>query len=437
MSPSGDVEAEVVYANYGTPEDFEKLEQMNIDVRGKIVIVRYGQNFRGVKVFVAQEHGAAGVIIYSDPDGRRLAARRQISAGAVASRHRRAARIGRIHVRVSGRSDDAGNCVHAVAAGFASAFRRPSPRSCRRFPSTPLSYRRCLADSASIWRGRIRRATGRARCRLPITWAPGRSKVKMHLKQDYQYPDDLGRDWQSQGQRDLPDEWVVAGNHRDAWVYGAVDPNSGTAAMLESGTRRGRLLKSGWKPKRTIVFASWDAEEEGLIGSTEWGEQHEAELRNAAAVFQYGRRSVGPEVWCVGGSEPEAVYSRHHKGGCQPARAARSTTRGRRPSKPETPQRIADGRRQERRMPGGPGARAMCRSAISAAAPTTRVFLQHLGVPSTDISSSGPYGVYHSAFDDFTWFKKFGDPDFRYEQQMARVLRTGSDPHGRRRCAAL
>ena len=175
MSPSGDVEAEVVYANYGSPDDFQKLEQMKIDVRGKIVLVRYGQNFRGVKAFVAQEHGAAGVLIYSDPGRRRLAARRQISAGPVASRHRRAARLRRLHVPVSRRSHHARESPRCHRCRIPNARLPSSRRSCRKFPRrrfpTPTPGR-----SSSIWADPTRLAIGKARCLSPTTLGRGRQK---------------------------------------------------------------------------------------------------------------------------------------------------------------------------------------------------------------------------------------------------------------------
>src|SRR3984957_3760725 len=262
MSPSGDVEADVVYANYGTPEDFEKLEKLKVDVRGKIVLVRYGQNFRGVKVFVAQEHGAAGVIIYSDPwdDGWRRGDKYPAGPWRPDSGVQRGS-TGYIF-------EFPGDPTTPGIASTASLpdSKRISPEQSAQMPKipvTPLSYRDVspilenLAgpDSPRDWQGA-----------LPFTYhvGPGPVKVKMHLKQDYQFRtlwDVIGRARGSE----LPDEWVIAGNHRDAWVYGAVDPNSGTAAMLESVHGIGELLKSGWKPKRTMVFASWDGEEEGLM----------------------------------------------------------------------------------------------------------------------------------------------------------------------------
>ena len=292
MSPSGDVEAEVVYANYGSPADFQKLEQMKIDVRGKIVLVRYGQNFRGVKAFVAQEHGAAGVIIYSDPadDGWRHGDKYPQGPW----RPDTGVQRGSIGYMFQYPGDPTTPGIASVPS-LEESKRTPPEQAAQlpRIPTTPLSYADAWPilehlggpDSPREWQGS-----------LPFTYhvGPGPAKVKIHLKQDYQ----LRTIWDVIGRvrgSELPDEWVVAGNHRDAWVYGAVDPNSGTAAMLESVHGIGELLKSGWKPKRTMVFGSWDGEEEGLIGSTEWGEQHETELANAVAYFNMDVAVSGPK----------------------------------------------------------------------------------------------------------------------------------------------
>ena len=292
MSPSGDVEAEVVYANYGTPEDFEKLEKLKIDVRGKIVLVRYGQNFRGVKEFIAQEHGAAGVIIYSDPydDGWRRGDKYPEGPW----RPDTGVQRGSVGYMFEFPGDPTTPGIASVPSLPES--KRISPEQSAQMPKipvTPLSYHDAWPilqhlggpDSPREWQGA-----------LPFTYhvGPGPVRVKMHLKQDYQFRtlwDVIGRVRGSES----PDEWVVAGNHRDAWVYGAVDPNSGTAAMLEAVHGIGELLKSGWKPKRTMIFASWDGEEEGLMGSTEWAEQHESELANAPAYFNVDVAVSGPK----------------------------------------------------------------------------------------------------------------------------------------------
>jgi N-acetylated-alpha-linked acidic dipeptidase len=246
-------------------------------------------------------------------------------------------------------------------------------------------------------------------------------KVKMHLKQDYQFRtiwDVIGR---VRG-KDSPEEWVVAGNHRDAWVYGAVDPNSGTAAMLETVHGIGEVLKSGWKPNRTIIFGSWDGEEEGLVGSTEWGEQHETELANAVAYFNmdvavsgaaFGASSV-PSLKNFLSDVTKAVPS--PKGGTVYDVWKKANQPGAQ-SAPSPTDAIGD----SRRTPAAQGKLDVPVGDLGSGSDYT-VFLQHLGVPSTDITSNGPYGVYHSAFDNFNWFKRFADPDFLYEQEMARVF---------------
>jgi N-acetylated-alpha-linked acidic dipeptidase len=419
MSPSGDAEADVVYANYGSPEDFQKLEQLKIDVRGKIVLVRYGQNFRGVKVFVAQEHGAAGVLIYSDPadDGWRHGDKYPQGPW----RPDTGVQRGSIGYMFQFPGDPTTPGIASVTS-LPDSQRIPPGQSAQlpKIPTTPLSYADAWPileylggpDSPRDWQGS-----------LPFTYhvGPGPVKVKMHLKQDYQFR----TIWDVIGQvrgSELPDEWVVAGNHRDAWVYGAVDPNSGTAAMLEAVHGIGELLKLGWKPKRTIVLGSWDGEEEGLVGSTEWGEQHAAELANAAAYFNMDVAVSGPKFGAS--SVPTLKQFLRDVTRVVPSpgggmlydewlKASQVASDGdRRPT-----QAIGD----IERTPAATG-RADAPVGDLGSGSDYTVFLQHLGVPAADVSSTGSYGVYHSVFDNFTWFKKFGDPDFTYEQEMARVF---------------
>jgi N-acetylated-alpha-linked acidic dipeptidase len=244
-------------------------------------------------------------------------------------------------------------------------------------------------------------------------------KVKLHVKQDFQFRtiwDVIGK---VRG-TDLPDEWVVSGNHRDAWVYGAVDPNSGTTAMLETVHGIGDLLKSGWKPKRTMVFASWDAEEEGLIGSTEWGEQYADQLAQAAAYFNVDVAVSGPKF---GASSVPSLKQflrdvtksvPSPQGGTVYEVWRKATQSG---SDTFNPQETSG---STFRPPAAQAHTDVSVGDLGSGSDYT-VFLQHLGVPSTDVGSTGSYGVYHSVFDNFNWFKKFGDPNFLYEQEMARI----------------
>ncbi len=418
-SPSGDVEADVVYANYARPEDFKKLEEMHVDVRGKIVIARYGQNFRGVKAYVAHEHGAAGLIIYSDPmdDGYFKGEAYPQGPWRPATGVQR----GSIGYMFEFAGDPTTPGVASVA-GLPDGERIPPQKSAAlpRIPTTPLSYHDAEPILANLagevspreWQGA-----------LPFTYhvGPGPVRVRLHLQQDYQYRtiwDVIGRI----GGREQPGQWVVAGNHRDAWVYGAVDPNSGTTALLEAARGLGELLHAGWKPQRTIVLGSWDGEEQGLIGSTEWAEQHASELAKAAAYFNV-------DVAVAGGNFGASAVPSLKRFIREVARAVPSPKGGtvydawrkapERRTGPTQQPNLADLSGTQNRPPAAQGSGPPVGDLGSGSDYTA--FLQHLGVPSLDIGSTGPYGVYHSTFDDFDYFKKFTDPSFTYEQEMARI----------------
>lgn len=411
-SPSGDVEAEVIYANYGRLEDFKRLQQMKIDVRGKIVLVRYGSNYRGVKALLAQESGAAGLLLYSDPleDGFFKGDPYPKGPWRPASSVQR----GSIAYTFNIPGDPTTPGIASLPDLPPSQRTPPQQADMPKVPTTPLSW----ADAQPI----LKHLAGPESPRdwqgaLPFTYhlGPGPVRVRMHLKQDYQYRsvwDVIGRVPGSA----YPDEWVLAGNHRDAWAYGAVDPGSGTAAMLEAVRGIGQLLKSGWRPKRTIIFGSWDAEEYGLMGSTEWAEQHGVELEHAVGYINMDSAVSGPNF---GASAVPSLkqFMREvtksvpsPKGGTvyQAWRAAGEN--------PQQPDITGSGRipvvQLQSDVPVGD---------LGSGSDYTP-FLQHLGIPSTDMASNGSYGVYHSAFDDFAWFKHFADPDFAYEQEMARVF---------------
>ncbi len=415
-SASGDVTAEAVYANYGRPQDFAELAAKHIDVRGKIVIVRYGENFRGVKAYLAQQRGAAGVIIYSDPADDGYFRGDKYPAGPY--RPATGVQRGSIQYLFKYPGDP-------TTPGFAStpdlpASKRISMQDAANqptIPSTPLSYQ----DAAPILKALGGQESPRKwQGTLPFTYhtGPGPVKVHMVLQQDYA----LHTIWDVIGKipgTQYPDDWVIVGNHRDAWVFGAVDPNSGTAAMLEAVHGVGALIKQGWKPQRTLIFSSWDAEEEGLIGSTEWAEQHAEQLARAVAYFNVDVGVSGPNfiAEAVPSLKPFVVDITKRVPSPQGGTVYDAWKHD---QQEKTDRRKSDEHvgNAQKSSPLVDGIRLGDLGSGSDYTP----FIQHLGVPSTDIGSSGPYGVYHSAFDDYTWFTKFADPTFVYLQQQARVL---------------
>jgi N-acetylated-alpha-linked acidic dipeptidase len=406
-SGSGDLTGDVVYANYGQLEDFDRLAAQHIDLHGKIVICRYGANFRGVKVYIAEKRGAAGVLIYSDPqdDGYYKGDPWPIGPW----RPDTGVQRGSVQYLFKYAGDPETPGVASTldlpdSARIAGGGNQPQ------IISIPISYH----DAAPIlqalqgpgvpqgWQGA-----------LPFRYHLGPGGVKVHLvsQQDYQRRiiwDVIGKIKGSE----YPGERVVVGNHRDAWVYGTVDPSSGTAAMLESVHGVGALLKDGWRPKRTIVFCSWDAEEEGLIGSTEWVEQQGKTLDHAVAYFNVDVAVSGPDF------SASAVPSLKQ--------FLRDLTRSvPSPVSGTVYQQWRMERREDNEHQGSnapPTSDEEVRVGDLGSGSDFTPFLQHAGVPSTDIGSEGPYGVYHSTFDDFAWYTQNADPHFAYLQEMARIL---------------
>ncbi len=401
-SGSGDVTGEVIYANYGRLEDFNELAAEHIDLHGKIVLARYGANFRGVKVYLAEQRGAAGVLIYSDPQDDGYYKGDAYPMGPW--RPETGVQRGSVQYLFKYPGDP-------ETPGVASTPDLPDSARIKdllgpsgnqpRIISIPLSYH----DAAPILQalkgpGVPQGWQGALPFRYHVGVAAGPGAVKAHLvsEQDYERRtiwDVIGKIKGSA----YPDEWVVAGNHRDAWVYGAVDPSSGTAAMLEAVHGIGALLKQGWQPKRTIVFASWDGEEEGLVGSTEWVEQHGEELQKAVAYFNVDVAVSGPDF------SASAVPSLKE--------FVREVSRA-------VPSPLGGTVYEEWRAKSPEGDQVKVGDLGSGSDFTP--FLQHAGVPSTDIGSEGPYGVYHSTFDDFAWYTQNADPHFVYLQEMARVF---------------
>ena len=407
-SGSGDVTGEVVYANYGRLEDFDQLAAQHVDLHGKIVLVRYSGNFRGVKVYIAEQRGAAGVLIYSDPQDDGYYKGDPYPLGPW--RPETGVQRGSVQYLFKYPGDP-------ETPGVASTPDLPDSKRINpdgnqpHIISIPVSYH----DAAPIlqalkgpgvpqgWQGA-----------LPFRYHMGPGGVRVHLvsQQDYQ----RRTIWDVVGKikgSEFPDEWVINGNHRDAWVYGAVDPNSGTAAMLEAVHGIGALVKEGWRPKRTIAFCSWDAEEEGLIGSTEWVEQHADLMNHAVAYFNVDVGVAGPDF--KASAVPSLKQFVREIAQAVPSPLGGTVYQEWRVSNHKLPD-------EHRASTAPPQPNEEVHVSDLGSGSDFTPFLQHAGVPSTDVGSEGPYGVYHSTFDDYAWFTLNADPKFVYLQEMARVF---------------
>jgi N-acetylated-alpha-linked acidic dipeptidase len=400
-SASGDVSGDVVYANYCRQEDFQHLDAAHQSVRGKVVLCRYGSNFRGVKVFLAEQRGASGVLIYSDPadDGENRGA----AWPAGPWRPETAVQRGSVQYLFHYPGDP-------ETPGVASTPSLPDSARVRKFtgPRGAQPAIVCIPLSARDARPLLEAMKGTT---APQSWQGGygfryrlSGGVRVHIvsRQDYQRRTIWNVLGHVKGSR-FPNEWVVAGNHRDAWVYGAVDPSSGTAAMLETVHGIGVLLHQGWRPRRSLLFCNWDAEEQGLIGSTEWVEQHPQLMERTVAYFNMDVAVAGPDF-----SASATPSLKEFIRGI--ARAVPSPEGG----------TVYQQWRAKNAGSSDPSEEVRLGELGSGSDFTP--FFEHAGVPSSDVSSDGPYGVYHSAFDSYAWYIRNADPHFTLLQQMARVF---------------
>jgi len=406
MSASGDITAPVIYAHSGNPEDYEVLRQHGIDVHGKIVLVRYSNpySYRGFKALTAQQQGAAGILIYSDPaeDGYKKGAvfpdgpwgpETHIQRGAIT-----------YDFIVPG---------DPLTPGWASVegAKRIAPEQAASLPkivgvamswhdAKPLLENMGGPVAPDAWQGG-----------LPLTYRLG-GEARVHLKVDMDTS--VKPNYVVEGRirgSEFPEELVLLGNHRDAWEFGGVDPSSGTASMMEVSRAMGELLKSGARPKRTLVFCSWDGEEIGLTGSTEWGEEFADNLRkNLVAYLNVDSSTSGPDFdgSAIASLAPflvEASHTLQDPSGKSLYDAWReSTARIRKEQKNLEP--VDDSNLVDTRIGSGSD---------------HTVFLNFLGRPVMGLEFNGPYGVYHSMYDDFYWMNHFGDPGYRYHVLMAQL----------------
>jgi N-acetylated-alpha-linked acidic dipeptidase len=407
MSASGEVTAPLVYAHSGNPEDYELLRRQGIDVKGKVVLVRYSNpySYRRFKALTAEREGAAALLIYSDPAEDGFKKGKVVPNGPWGPEY---------HIQRGAITYDFMVPGDPLTPGWASvpgAKRIPVDQalSIPKIMALPLSWHDAKPLLANMdgplapedWQGG-----------LPIKYHLGGNRVRVHVKiemdsstQPYYVVEGRIRGAQ------LPDEWIVLGNHRDAWVFGGVDPSSGTASMMELTRALGKLAKSGMRPRRTIIVCSWDGEEVGLTGSTEWGEQFADELRNkAVAYINVDEATSGPDFHgqAVASLAPmlvEATRTLRDPLGKTLYEAWRETSaRDRREAKQT--EEVMDSNLADTRIGSGSD---------------HTVFLNFLGMPVLGLGFEGPYGVYHSAYDDFFWMNHFGDPGYRYHTLMSQL----------------
>lgn len=452
---SGDVTGQVVYANFGRPEDFEALDKMGIEVKDRIVLVRYGAIFRGLKVLNAQKRHARGVLIYSDPADDGYAKGDIYPNGP----YRSGSAIQRGSVQFL-----------SLGPGDPSTPEGPSVKGAKRLPihpfdGFPVRRPRGLIGDPSNPDGfdpeRWEKATGLDResyyatipslpisfdaarpilealggPNVPTGWqgglplpyhvGPGPSEVDFAIQMDYKVRAIWNVIATLKGSVE-PDRWVLIGNHRDAWVYGAVDPGSGTAATLEMCRALGEAVKGGWKPRRSIVYASWDAEEYGLVGSTEWAEDHAKELDEKAVLMLNVDSAVsGPDLDVGGVPSLRDLFLGAAEGVTDPRSGQtlrrRWLDRRRAAWAHESPIDLDESIWTEPRSEPVPANGFRPQLTPLGSGSDYTAFLDHLGIPALDAGFHGHYGVYHSIYDDFFWMEKFGDPEFLTHATAAKL----------------
>ena len=429
-SIDGDVTGPLVFVNYGLPEDYEKLDRLGISVKGAIVIAKYLHSWRGVKPKVAAEHGAIGCLIYSEPQDDGYTRGDVFPQGPM--RNPDGVQRGSV---MDFASASPGDPLTPGIGATPDAKRLPlnEAKSITKIPVLPISYGDAQPLLAALagpmapdkWRGS-----------LPIPYHVGPGPAQVHLK--------VAFNWDIKPVYDViakipgsvaPDEWIIRGNHHDAWVNGAEDPISGQVSLLEEARALSLLLKQGWKPRRTIIYTAWDGEEPMLLGSTEWVETHADELRQHAAVY-INSDSNGRGVLNMGGShsleqfingvardieDPEAKVSEDKTSGNKMSVWQRAQlSKIAKANSPENPKDDPKELRKELRQ------RTDLRIDALGSGTDYTAFLDHLGIATLDLgyADEDEGGIYHSVYDDFYWYTHFSDKDFVYGRALAQTVGT-------------
>ncbi len=406
-SADGDVTGELVYVNFGVPKDYDELERRGIDVKGKIVIARYYGSWRGIKPKVAAEHGAIGCIIYSDPHEDGFFQGDVYPKGSW--RNARGAQRG----SVADMPLYPGDPLTPGVGATEDAKRLPIPEAptLTKIPVLPISYEDALPLLQAIggpvapesWRGA-----------LPMTYhlGPGPAKVRLKLEFDWKLVPCFNVIARMAGS-ERPNQWVLRGNHHDAWVNGADDPISGMVAVMEEARAFSELAKTGWKPRRSIVFCAWDGEEPGLLGSTEWVEAHAAELKEHAVAYINSDNNGRGFLRAQGSHSLERLVNQAARDVIDPQKKISVAERLR-------ALRLTRGSAEEQKDARD---RAELRIGALGSGSDYTAFLDHLGIASLDVRFGGEDegGSYHSIYDSFDHYTRFGDPGFQYGVALAQT----------------
>ncbi len=409
-SGDGDVTGEVVYVNYGMPADFERLKQMNISVKGKIVLARYGAGWRGIKPKVAYENGAIGCLIYSDPRDDGFFQGDVYPGGPYRPEY--GAQRGSVMDMPIHPGDPLTPGWGSEAGGRKN--KREDAPTILKIPVLPIGYGDALPILKQL-KGPV--APQEWRGSLPVTYHVGPGPAQLRMK--------LSFDWKNRPLHNVvvripgttrPDEWIVFGNHHDAWVMGADDPISGASALMETARGLGELLKTGWRPSRTIILALWDGEEWGLLGSTEWAEKHRAELQQKAVAY-INTDGTGKGWLNAGGSHGlQQLLGEVAKDVMDPRTGKPVFEEARRRAilgLPEAERAEAEKDASFRIAPLGSGS-------------DFTPFLQHSTVSVLNVGFGGesPGGVYHSAYDTIKWYQTYSDGDYSYGRTLSQITGT-------------
>ncbi len=406
-SADGDVTADMVFVNRGVPADYDELEKMGIDVKGKIVIAKYGGSWRGIKPKVAYEHGAVGCLIYSDPADDGYAQGDVYPKGAF--RPKEGVQRGSVMDMPVYPGDPLTPGIGATAT--AKRLDRSEAKTIMKIPVLPISYEDALPLLQSL-NGAVVPAAWRGG--LPITYHVGPGVSKVHLKLQFNWDFKPVNDIIAKlPGTDFPDEWVMRGNHHDGWVNGAEDPISGLVAELEEARVVGELYKKGFKPKRTLVYCAWDGEEPALLGSTEWAEDHQKELQEKVVAYINSDGNGRGFIGASGSHTLEPFFNQILDEVIDPQTGVTIKER-----KYASAMMTAD-KTARQKLYGNKNMKINALGAGSDYSP----FIQHLGIPSMDLGFGGedPAGVYHSIYDTYDHYTKFGDPGFRYGIALAKT----------------